>query len=88
MNNKYSSSAKYMTSSGYKYKGFITLSGGYLIFNNEDEIITKLDKEDISSFKIKNNFFKKNISIRVNGKNHNFQTKNKLIKQIINFIKN
>ena len=87
MNNKHYSCAKYTSSSGYSYKGFITLSEGYLIFNNEDEIITKLDKEDISSFKIGTNFFTKHISIRVNGKDHKFQTKNKSIIQIVNFIK-
>ena len=87
MNDNYSSPAKYISSSGDTYKGFITLSEDYLIFNNEEEIIAKLDKEDISSFIIKTNFFKKNISIRVNGKDHKFQTKNILITQIIDFIK-
>jgi len=80
--------AKYTSSSGNIYKGFITINDKYLVFNKKEKIITKLNKEDISSFEIKGNFFIKNISIRVNGKVHNFQTKNKSIIQIIDFIKN
>ena len=83
----YYSFAKYTSSSGATYKGFITLNDEYLTFINKEEILAKFNKEDISSFKIYKNFFSKNISIRVNGKDYKFQTKNKSILQIIDFIK-
>ena len=84
----YYSYAKYTSSSGDTFKGYITFSNKDLIFNTKDEIIAKFNKEDISSFKIFRNLFTKNISIRVNGKDYKFQTKNKSITQIIDFIKN
>ena len=83
----YYSFAKYTSSSGATYKGVITLNDDFLIFKNNENVIAEFKKEDISSFKISNNFLSKNISIRVNGKDYKFQTKNKSITQIIDFIK-
>lgn len=80
--------AKYMSSTGNTYKGFVLLSDGFLIFNNKEKTIVKIDKEDISSFKIKNKFLTKYIFIGVKGKNYKFQINNNTEKQIINFIKN
>ena len=84
---KQNSSVKYTSSSGYSYRGFITLTDSYLIFNKHDEIITKLVKEEISSFQINSNLFTKYISIRVNGKDHKFYADSKSIVKIVNFIK-
>ena len=78
----YYSYAKYTSYSGTSYKGFIALYDDVLIFKNNEDVIAKLKKEDISSFKISNNFLSKNISIRVNGKDYKFQTKNKSILQM------
>ncbi len=77
----------YTSQNGDAVKGNISLSEGFLIFNNENGILARINKDEISSFKINNTFFKKNISIRVNGTNYKFLVKNKPLNSIVNFIK-
>ena len=79
--------ATYISYSGEMYKGYISLSKELLIFNNSKKIITRIHKDEISSFKINNLFLNKNISLRINGKNHKFKLRNKSVELIVNFIK-
>lgn len=77
----------YTSFSGEMYKGYIFFTDEILTFNNSKRIIARIHKDEITSFKIKSFIFKKNISIRINGKNHIFSVKNKSLEPIINFIK-
>ena len=88
MNNGNFLYAKYTSSLGNTFKGVVSLSEGFLTFKNKEKIIVKLDKEDISSFEIKNTFFTKCIFIRVKGRNYKFQINTETKTQIVNFLKN
>jgi len=79
--------ATYISYSGEMHKGYISLSEELLTFNNSEKIITRIHKDEITSFKIRNLILNKNISIRINGKNHKFKLKNKSLQLIVDFIK-